>query len=97
MPISFEVEALKAQAIAARTYAYKRVHDITKPVEHKSIGQAYNSVEELKSKWGDNFDEYYTKLKNAVYETAGIIMTYENEPIEAVFHSTSANAIIRRN
>lgn len=90
MPISFEVEALKAQAIAARTYAYKRVDDITKPVEHKSIGQAYNSVEELKSKWGDNFDTYYTKLKNAVYETAGIIMTYENEPIEAVFHSTSA-------
>lgn len=90
MPISFENEALKAQAIAARTYAYKRIDDITKPVDYKSIGQAYNSVDELKSKWGDNFDTYYKKLKNAVYETAGIIMTYENEPIEAVFHSTSA-------
>ena len=89
MPISFEEEALKAQAVAARTYAYKRIDDINKPVEHKSIGQAYNSIDEMKSKWGNNFDTYYNKIKNAVYDTQGIIMMYDNEPIEAVFHSTS--------
>ncbi|MFR4986607.1 MAG: SpoIID/LytB domain-containing protein [Lachnospirales bacterium] len=89
MPISFEDEALKAQAVAARTYAYKRVDDINKPVDYKSIGQAYNSIEEMKNKWGNNFDTYYNKVKNAVYGTQGIIMTYDNEPIEAVFHSTS--------
>ncbi len=90
MPISFEEEALKAQAVAARTYAYKRIDDINKEVDYKSIGQAYNSIEELKGKWGDNFDTYYAKVKNAVYGTQGIIMMYDNEPIEAVFHSTSA-------
>ncbi len=89
MPISFEDEALKAQAVAARTYAYKRIEDINKPVDYKSIGQAYNSIEEMKNKWGNNFDTYYNKVKNAVYGTQGIIMTYDNEPIEAVFHSTS--------
>ena len=97
MPISFEEEALKAQAVAARTYAYKRIDDINKPVEHKSIGQAYNSIDEMKSKWGNNFDTYYNKIKNAVYDTQGIIMMYDNEPIEAVFHSTSDNAIINHN
>ncbi len=90
MPISFETEALKAQAVAARTYAYKRVDDINKPVDYKSIGQAYNSVEQMKQKWGSNFDTYYNKVKDAVYSTKGEIMTYNNEPIEAVFHSTSA-------
>ena len=90
MPISFEKEALKAQAVAARTYAYKRVDDINKPVDYKSIGQAYNSVEQMKQKWGSNFDTYYNKVKDAVYSTKGEIMTYNNEPIEAVFHSTSA-------
>lgn len=90
MPISFHVEALKAQAIAARTYAYKRIDDINQVVDHASIGQAYDSIETLRSKWGSNFDEYYNKLYLAISETQGVIMTYENEPIEAVFHSTSA-------
>lgn len=90
MPVSFEEEALKAQAIAARTYAYKRIDNINEKVNYKEIGQAYNSIEEMKAKWGSNFDVYYNKIKNAVYETKGMIMTYEDEPIEAVFHSTSA-------
>ncbi len=90
MPISFEEEALKAQAVAARTYAYKRIEDINKPVDYRSIGQAYNTLDELKNKWGSNFEKYYNKVANAVYNTNGIIMTYENIPIEAVFHSTSA-------
>lgn len=90
MPVSFEKEALKAQAVAARTYAYKRIDDINKEVNHNDIGQAYNSISQMKDKWGDNFNEYYNKVRNSVYETKGIIMTYEDEPIEAVFHSTSA-------
>lgn len=90
MPISFEKEALKAQAIAARTYAYKRVGDKNETIDYKKIGQAYNSIDEMKKKWGNNFDEYYKKVRDAVYETKGIVMLYNNEPIEAVFHSTSA-------
>lgn len=90
MPVSFEEEALKAQAIAARTYAYRRIDDINSEIDSSSIGQAYNSIDEMKQKWGDNFKEYYEKIKSAVYSTSGIIMTYEGEAIEAVFHSTSA-------
>lgn len=90
MPISFHVEALKAQAVAARTYAYKRIDDVNQVVDHTSIGQAFDSIDSLKSKWGISFNEYYNKLYMAIYDTQGIIMTYDNEPIEAVFHSTSA-------
>lgn len=90
MPASFEEDALKAQAIAARTYAYRRIGSIDAEIDSSKIGQAYNSLETMKTQWGDNFDNYYNKIKNAVYSTAGIIITYEDEPIEAVFHSTSA-------
>lgn len=90
MPVKFHEQALKAQAIAARTYAFKRVDNINKEIDHRTIGQAYNSINQMKIKWGDNFDKYYKKVRDAVYETEGIIMTYEDEPIEAVFHSTSA-------
>ena len=90
MPISFEMEALKAQAVAARTYAYRRIKNINDFIDPTKIGQAYNSIEQMKQKWGNNFNNYYNKVKDAVYLTSGIVMTYNNEPIEAVFHSTSA-------
>lgn len=97
MPALFEIEALKAQAVAARTYAIKKINqkgsedlkgaDIS---TDPSKGQAYLSKEELKKIWGDNFYTYYDKISKAVEETRNEIMTYEEEPIEAVFHSTSA-------
>ncbi|WP_058486009.1 stage II sporulation protein D [Defluviitalea phaphyphila] len=97
MPALFELEALKAQAVAARTYAIKKIEqkseanlkgaDISTDF---SKGQAYLSKDELKEKWGENFEAYYNRISLAVEETKGEIMTYEEEPIEAVFHSTSA-------
>ncbi len=94
MPASFEEEALKAQAVAARTYALRKMNenkelngDNTVPYH---IDQAYETKEELKQKWGVNFEKYYQKVSNAVDQTRGEIMVYENEPILAVFHSTSA-------
>ncbi len=95
MPASFELEALKAQAVAARTYAIRKMKQ-NKNKEGADIstdsfkGQAYLSLEQLKEKWGDNFYAYYNKISQAVEETKGEIMLYEEEPIEAVFHSTSA-------
>lgn len=94
MPESFELEALKAQAIAARTYIVKRlkngesveagkqVADVTDTVAH----QAYVSLQELEEQGLAGLD----KLNQAVQETAGIIMTYEGEPIEASYFSTSS-------
>lgn len=86
MPVSFEMEALKAQAVAARTYAIKHYDGI----DPKNLYQAYISVEDMKKNWGDNFEKNYKKISDAVDSTHGETIKYNNEMIEAVFHSTSA-------
>lgn len=97
MPASFEIEALKAQAVAARTYTISKMnknipeHDGAHVCDKINHCKAYISEEELKEKYGENWiKEYYPKIKNAVSETDGIIATYSGEPITAVFHSTSS-------
>ncbi len=93
MPALFSEEALKAQAVAARTYACKKINTSNGKIDPKepyNIGQAYMTMDELKQKWGDKFNEYYAKISNAVDSTKGEILVYKDEPIEAVFHSTSA-------
>jgi len=92
MSPSFEDEALKAQAVAARTYALYTLRNATTDIDYTDIGQAYASKEELKEKWGINFNSYYKKISDAVDATSGEILVYENEPILAVFHSASAGA-----
>ena len=88
MPASFETEALKAQAVAARTYAVNSGLSTEELI--KSNGQAYCTVEEMKKKWGSGFNTYYSKIKNAVYATKGEIAVYNDEPILAVFHAISS-------
>ncbi len=98
MPALFEEEALKAQAVAARTYALRRIRANQKNNDPKEAdmsmdyrtGQAYLSIDQLKQRWGDHFYQYYDKITKAVDATTGEIMIYNQEPIEAVFHSTSA-------
>ncbi|MBD2868377.1 stage II sporulation protein D [Paenibacillus sp. IB182493] len=98
MPIEFELEALKAQAIAARTYIVRRLErgdgsgvpvkgaDVTDTIEH----QVYVSLKELEDKWPEaDRESSMRKLNDAVAETKGQIITYAGEPIEAVFFSTS--------
>ena len=99
MPAEFSTEALKAQAIAARTIAvcrlkrfggsgsrYMRKADFS---DDPGESQAWLSVESMKRKWGYwNFLKYYQKINKAVRDTDGIIMTYRGRPIDAVFHST---------
>lgn len=88
MPVSFENEALKAQAVASRTYAVRQTKGKSN-IKVSDIGQAYISKEEMKKRWGDNFEEYYKKVCEAVDLTKGEIMVYKDEPILAAFHSTS--------
>lgn len=94
MPVLFDIEALKAQAVCARTYALREITAMGQNTDvmpkPSDIGQAYKTKEELKSQWGENFDEYYSRIEKAVNDTAGEIMVYNDEPILAVFHSTSA-------
>lgn len=93
MPALFEEEALKAQAVAARTYAIRKINETDTQFNSEetpyNIGQAYMTKEELKKKWGNNFSEYYAKVSEAVDSTNDEIMVYNDEPILAVFHSTS--------
>lgn len=88
MPASFNIEALKAQSIAARTYAVKRIKSGLVLTDTVST-QSYKDVNQLKNLWGNSFNTYYNKIKNAVDATKGLVMTYNGEYIDAVYHSTS--------
>lgn len=92
MPVSFELEALKAQALAARSYVMKKIeqnqnneYDVVDTVSN----QVYLSENELKEKWKDTYPQKMSKIKTAVTETKGEYLTYQNEVIEAFFFSTS--------
>ena len=96
MPASFEEEALKAQAVVARTYTiYKIVnndgkHDEADICDDSTCCQAWISKEDRLEKWKEEVrEEYWNKIVNAVNSTAGKIITYEGEPINAFFHSNS--------
>lgn len=100
MPAEFELEALKAQAIAARTFVVRRLWqgrgtdeqllkrgaDVTDTTQH----QVYISRDKLASYWpASQQEEYSEKLRQAVEETSGQVITYNGEPIEASYFSTS--------
>lgn len=96
MPVDFELEALKAQAMAARTYIVKRIltNDfsdvpggamVTDTIQH----QVFRSESELRKKFGLQYAEKIAKLNRAVNETMGQVITYEGQPITALFFSTS--------
>lgn len=94
MPVEYEEEALKAQATVARTYTLYQIenghkHDNADVCDSSTCCQAWISKEKRYEKWGDNQDEKWSKLTNAVYSTAGEVITYDGKPIDAFFHSNS--------
>ena len=91
MPASFHEEALKAQAIASRTYAVFKINTSTKDFDVVTdvSNQSYITIDEMKNKWGSDFDKYYSKIKNAVNETSNMIMYYDNEVVEAYYFAMS--------
>ncbi len=88
MPASFQKEALKAQAVIARTYALKANSKGVVLTDSNST-QNYKNIAELEAMWGRSFDTYYNKVVGAVKETEGTYLTYQGNYIEAVYHSTS--------
>lgn len=99
MPAEFAPEALKAQAVAARTYAVRQMPLFgggglaDRPGAAVSTdprqSQAWLSRQQLEERWGAfRFDRYWGMISRAVEETRGLIITYNGEPINAVFHST---------
>lgn len=96
VPVSFAEEALKAQAVAARTYiAYCVGHANPKHPEadlctEAGCCMAYSDETVLRGAWGEKFDEYFPIISAAVTATDGQVLSYDGEPILASFHSSSA-------
>ncbi len=92
MPANFELEALKAQALAARSYSLNKIADDSNEdydVIDTVANQVYLDDSDLKEKWKNNYSTYLNKIKKAVLETKGEYISYNDEVIEAFFFSTS--------
>lgn len=97
MPVSFELEALKAQTVAAHTYAERQARLADKRPDLKGADfsndasqyQAFYTKEELEKLYSDNFQEYYHKLETVVDSVLNEMIYYEDEPIIAAFHAMS--------
>lgn len=87
MPASFNYEALKAMAVASRTYALSRVDN--NYINISLNDQCYNTVDEMKNKWQNNFDKYYETITKAVSETKDEYISYNGKPIKAFYFSNS--------
>ena len=92
VPVSFEIEALKAQAVASRTYVMYQIqknvqndYDVVDTVSN----QVYLDNESLKNKWGSDYLNNINKIKQVVLDTSGEYLEYDGKVVEAVFFSTS--------
>lgn len=96
MPASFESEALKAQAVAARTYtlycASGGKHPNADVCSDPGHCQAWLDEPAMRAAWGAAFEENLARLRDAVDTTAGQSLCYEGQPVFAAFHSSSAGA-----
>jgi stage II sporulation protein D len=92
MPASFEMEALKSQSVASRTYVLKKMvnrKDSEYDVVDTVSNQVYLDEDDLKEKWGDNYIKYINKVRQAVNETSMEYLEYDGEIIDAMYFSTS--------
>ena len=91
MPASFNIEALKAQAVASRTYALKKSQNQKNDYDvlDNSSNQVYIDYDQMKEKWNNNYESYLKKIEQAVNETKGEVILYNNDLIDAMFFSTS--------
>ncbi|MDD6484902.1 MAG: stage II sporulation protein D [Clostridiales bacterium] len=98
MSAGFDREALKAQAVAARTYLYNHLQSNTQDEYHKGAKictdyrhcQAWADIEAKAADWGERAKEYRDKIESAVEQTRGEVIKYNGEIISALFHSTSS-------
>ena len=99
MPASFAPEALKAQAVAARSYALwksalfggggcsqRTGADVCTDSGHC---MAYADESSLRQSWGEDYQENWAAVCRAVEETEGLVCAYDGEPIQALFHAVS--------
>lgn len=94
MPALYNEEALKAQAVAAYTFACARKaqnsdkdYDITNDF---TVDQSFINENVARERWGENADTYTKKIKDAVSQTDGYMILYDKKPITAVYHAVSS-------
>ena len=88
MPASFELEALKAQAIAARTYVLQYLETNDK-IGSTSASQVYIDKNAMQAKWQTDFDKYFSKITKAVHSTEGLVIKYNNKLIKSYYYAMS--------
>lgn len=89
MPASYELEALKAQAVAARSYALYHMNGKEYDVTNTTSSQVYLEEKDLKEKWKEDYDKYSEKIERAIIETKGEYLTYKGEKVNAMFFAVS--------
>ena len=91
MPASFEMEALKAQAVASRTYAAYKLEKSNKDYDVLAdiSDQVYIDEAKMQEKWGNDFKKYYDKIKMAVDATKGLVLKCNDAVIKAYYFSMS--------
>lgn len=86
IPYTYELEAIKAQAVTARSYMARRILGI----QNKGAIVGY-TVDEMKALWGEeSYDSIYNIYKKAIVQTKGKLILYDNQPIEALYHEASS-------
>ena len=93
MPALYEEEALKAQAVAAYTFACYQLQNNTNAEYDISAdpktAQCFITREEASERWGEKADEYAQKIDDCITAVQGEILLYEGNPIFAAYHAIS--------
>lgn len=89
MPANFHLEALKAQAIASRTYVVKSTDFGEQEIAATVARQVFYDEDTRKVNWKTSFEQYEQKVREAVESTKGEVILYNEDLITAMFHSTS--------
>lgn len=89
MPSSFQVEALKAQAVASRSYAMSRCKDNLIEISSSINDQVYSTNSELYDKWKDSYDTYYQKIYEAVTDTKDEVVSRDGKILKTYYFSMS--------
>lgn len=90
MPASFEIEALKAQAVASRSYALYHMEGKEYDVTNTTSSQVYLTDDELKQKWKDQYQKNINIINKAILETKGEYLAYNGSPANAMFFAASS-------
>lgn len=93
MPASFDLEALKAQAVASRTFVASRNYK----VDDSTKTQVFQNDEQFRKKWKGNYERYLKKIQTAVQETSGLVMKYDDKLVRALFFSCSNGKTVSSN